>query len=276
MRSRRALLAGLAVVACTGCSRPGAAIDVADRGVPASAAPAEMPRRPTASDLAVPETERSPLVSTSPVAAPSSSDPVAQLPAPSPTSIHGSSIHGSAVLPGGTLPPVSPPSTGEPVASTEPAGTEVDAVTPVLQLLVDRHDAAVAAVLADPRLVNDPESSLVAEYLALFTADNPFPLEVIEVWKREAEQGRRYLPGPAGALRTSTVMAVTPVSADEVEFLVCIANSVVIVDEAGEPLESLGGIDSGVLLADRVGGVWLLRDLSLADPAECALTEVQE
>lgn len=179
------------------------------------------------------------------------------------------SIMPSPIGPGSTVPLTPPTWSSEPVPSTEPAATDIEAVTPVLQALVDRYDAAVAAVLADPRVVNDPESSLVAEYVALFTADNPFPLEVIEIWHGEAEEGRSYRPGPGGVLRDSTVMSVAAVSADEVEFVVCIANSVVIENAAGEVVESRGGVDAGELRAAREHGVWLLRDLSLAPPELC-------
>lgn len=160
--------------------------------------------------------------------------------------------------------------------STEPPATDVDAVTPVLQALVDRYDGVVAAVLADPRVVNDPASPLVAEYLALFTADNPFPLEVIEQWRIEAEEGRYYVPGPAGVLRASTVETVSATSADEVEILVCIANSVVILNEAGEPTESRGGVGAGELRATREGGVWRLVDLSVVSPEVCLDPEITE
>lgn len=193
------------------------------------------------------------------------------VPLPSPTSVHA-----APVLPGGTLPPVPPTSDGASVSSREPSGTDVEMVTPVLQALVDRYDTVVAAVLADPRVVNDPEDLLVAEYLALFTTDNPYPLEVIENWKGEAEAGRFYVPGPGGVLRVSTVTSVTAVSADEVEFVVCIANSVVITNEAGEAIESRGGVDAGELRAAREGGMWLLRDLSLVSSELCPNPQVEQ
>lgn len=153
--------------------------------------------------------------------------------------------------------------------TTQPPGTDTAAVTPVLQALVDRHDAAVAAVLSDPRVARDPESPALREYVGLFVQDTAFPTTVITAWQRDAEAGRYYAPGPAGVLRASTVTTVTAVSADEVEFDVCIVDSIVVSDEAGNVLESSGGVDAGRLRANRVGGVWLLRDLTRIPPEGC-------
>lgn len=151
----------------------------------------------------------------------------------------------------------------------EPPATDAPAVTPVLQALMDRHDAAVAAVLVDPRVADDPSSAVVGAYVALFVPDATFPTTVIQGWQREADQGRFYRPGPAGAMRRSTVMTVTEASENEVSFTVCIRNSIVVTDANGAVIESQGGVAAGVVSAARVGGVWLLRDLSQAPPDEC-------
>lgn len=134
---------------------------------------------------------------------------------------------------------------------------------------MDRHDGAVAAVLADPRVARDAANPLVGAYLALFVPDAIFPTTVIGGWRREADQGRFYRPGPAGAMRRSTVMTVTTVSENEASFTVCIRNSIVVTDVNGAVLESQGGVAAGTVEAARVGGVWLLRDLSQAQPDEC-------
>lgn len=142
-------------------------------------------------------------------------------------------------------------------------------MTPVLQSLIDRHDAAVAAVLADPRVARAPDDALVREYLRLFVPDASFPPTVIEGWVREADQGRFYRPGPAGIMRRSTVISVTGTSADQVSITICIRNSVEITDGAGTVLEAQGGVSGGQVNASRVDGIWLLRDLSQASAADC-------
>lgn len=164
---------------------------------------------------------------------------------------------------------VAPSTAATTVPSTEPPGTDTDAVMPVLQGLIDRLDAAVAAVLVDPRVARDPASPLVQSYVALFVPDSAFPATAVSGWQGEADLGRFYAPGPTGVLRQSTVVSVTASSADAVEFTVCIANSIVISDEAGAVLESRGGVDGGLVRANRVDGVWLLRDLSQMPPEGC-------
>ncbi len=154
-------------------------------------------------------------------------------------------------------------------STPEPPATDTAAVAPVLQALMDRHDGAVAAVLADPRVAHDGASPLVGAYVALFVPDATFPTTVIEGWRREAAQGRFYRSGPAGAMRRSTVMRVTAASEDEASFTVCIRNSIVVTDAGGVVLESQGGVAAGVIDAARIGGIWLLRDLSQAPPDGC-------
>lgn len=142
-------------------------------------------------------------------------------------------------------------------------------MTPVLQSLIDRHDSAVAAVLADPRVASDRSNPLIRDYLQLFVPQASFPSSVIQSWEREAEQGRFYRPGPAGVMRRSTVMSVSGTSDDDVSFTVCIRNSVEITDAAGTVLEAQGGVSGGQINATRVDGVWLLRDLSQSSVVEC-------
>lgn len=138
-----------------------------------------------------------------------------------------------------------------------------------MQSLIDRYDGAVAAVLVDPRIARDADHPLVAAYVALFTPDSTFPSTVIAGWQREADQGRFYRPGPAGVMRQSSVMSVSEESADAVTFTVCVRNSVVVTDEAGNSIESQGGVTAGTIRASRVDGTWLIRDLSQSSPEGC-------
>jgi hypothetical protein len=135
--------------------------------------------------------------------------------------------------------------TSGPVGSPEePPATDIGAVTPVLQRLIDRHDQAVAAVLSDPRVARDPDHQMVRDYLALFVPGATFPSGVVEGW-------------------------VTPASGNEVSFTLCIRNSVVITSESGTVLEAQGGVSAGEVSAVRVGGVWLLQDLSRIPATDC-------
>jgi hypothetical protein len=139
----------------------------------------------------------------------------------------------------------------------------------VLQDLMGRYDDAVAAILADPRVASNRESPEVTAYLALFTDGSSFADGALTNWAREGEAGRFYRPGPAGKLTSSTVMSVTPDSGDEATFAVCAQNSIEITDADGNVLESQGGQTAASVVALRVDGTWLLRDLTQASASEC-------
>ena len=146
-------------------------------------------------------------------------------------------------------------------STTQPPATDVAAVTPALQELMDRYDSAVAAILTDPRVASNPDSNEVQAYLALFTGSSSFADGALASWTREGEAGRFYRPGPRGELTNSTVTEVTPASEDEASFTVCAVNSMEITDSAGNVIESVGGQTAAMVVAVRVDGVWRLRDL---------------
>lgn len=154
-------------------------------------------------------------------------------------------------------------------STTQPPGTDAAAVTPILESLVDRYDTAVAAILVDPRVAADSAHEAVVAYLRLFTQGNVFPQTALQFWVDEGSQGRFYRPGPRGRMYESTVQSIHANSPDQVTFVVCSLKSIVIVDEAGTELSAEGGQSAGSVVAVRVGGTWLLRDLSRTSPASC-------
>lgn len=161
-------------------------------------------------------------------------------------------------------------------STTQPPGTETALVTPVLQSLIARYDAAVAAILTDPRVASDRENEAVLAYLALFTANSPFADGALRNWVREGESGRFYRPGPRGQLTQSTVTGVADASTDEATFTICAQNSIEITDSSGTVLESQGGQTAASVVAVRVAGVWLLRDLTAASAASCPQSGTDE
>ena len=154
-------------------------------------------------------------------------------------------------------------------STTQPAATDVEAVTPVLQDLMGRYDAAVAAILADPRGASDPTGAEVEAYLALFTDNSTFADGALASWAREGEQGRFYRPGPGGQLTRSTVIAVTPADDDEATFTICAENSMEITDSDGNVVESFGGQTAASVVAVRADGRWRIRDLTEAATSGC-------
>lgn len=154
-------------------------------------------------------------------------------------------------------------------STTQPPATDVGAVTPVLQGVISRYDAAVAAILADPRVASNPDSGEVLAYLRLFTENSSFADGALANWVREGEAGRFYRPGPRGQLTSSSVTGVTPADDDEATFTICAQNSMEITDASGNVIESVGGQTAAAVVAVRVHGVWRIRDLTEAPASGC-------
>lgn len=155
----------------------------------------------------------------------------------------------------------SAPGTSQP-SSTTSTSTEPVALEPVIQALLDRYDEAVTTILTDPRVTSDPASPAVTTYLALFAPDSTFAQGALTSWAQDAAEGRSYRPGPGGSMIDSTLREVTAASDTEASFTVCSANSIEVVDVAGNVVESSGGVTFVQAAAVLVDGEWLLRDLS--------------
>ncbi len=157
------------------------------------------------------------------------------------------------------------------IPSTSPPSTAVtnESLKPILEQLVDSYDAVVAEILADPSVASDPGDELVSRYLALFPQDSTFANGALGFWASEAAAGRFYRPGPRGVMYDSTVKSVELRGEAEAVARVCTVTSIQIVDSAGAALESQGGVNGGEVVVVRVGGDWLLRDLTEAPPDEC-------
>lgn len=150
------------------------------------------------------------------------------------------------------------------VATTLPEPIEAQ-----LQRLLERYDASVVAILADPRVASDPASPNAAAFLALFPKDSSFAAGSLKVWAAEGAKGRFYRPGPSGVLFKSTLRKVTAQSATEVSFTVCTQRSAEVVDASGAVIEGIGGVNGGEINAVNVGGAWLFVDLTQVPPSDC-------
>jgi hypothetical protein len=138
-----------------------------------------------------------------------------------------------------------------------------------LQRLLDRYDAAVQAILLDPRVAGDPASPAVVAYLALFPSNSDFAAGAIQAWVKDGAKGRFYRPGSSGVILKSKLHKITASSATGVTFLVCTLQSAEIVDQAGKVLEATGGLIGGEIVATNVNGAWLLRDLTQRPAGDC-------
>lgn len=154
-------------------------------------------------------------------------------------------------------------------STTDSAGTDIAVVTSALQQLVDSYDDVVQAILADPRVAADRNHQLVADYLALFPEGSAFASGTLDFWASQGAAGRFYRAGPRGEMYQSTVQSVDLRSDREAVARVCTETSVLVVDAAGSPIESQGGVNGGEIVAVRDGDRWLLRDLTEASPDGC-------
>lgn len=161
------------------------------------------------------------------------------------------------------------PTTTSSTSTTQPPATDPEAVRPFLESLTDRYDAAVEGILADPRVAGDRSHPAVSAYTSLFSPASAFPETALQFWSDEGALGHFYRPGPRGRMFDSTVMSVQVDSPDQVTFTVCTMKSIVIVDEAGSQVSSEGGVTSGSVVAIRVDGAWLVRDLTRTTSNDC-------
>jgi hypothetical protein len=157
------------------------------------------------------------------------------------------------------------PSTTVPTTTTTTAAP----LETTFQSILDRYDAAVNAILADPRVANDPNDANVKAYLALFQKDATFPSGVVTYWAEEGAKGRFYRPGPAGVLQRSRLLKVTSSTATEAKFTMCAYQSMTVVDANGGQLEGIDGVAPVDVVALNIDGVWLLRDLTKRAGDEC-------
>ena len=173
-----------------------------------------------------------------------------------------------------TAPPAQPTTTaaGPTTVATTLAPATTTAPEPIesqLQHLLDRYDAAVVGILADPRVASDSANPRVVAFLSLFPKGSSFAADSVRLWAGEGAKGRFYRPGPGGSIFTSTLQKVTTSSATDATFAVCTRKSAEIVDAAGAILEAVGGVNSGKINATKVDGAWLLVDLTQTASADC-------
>lgn len=139
-----------------------------------------------------------------------------------------------------------------------------------LEALMRRYDKATGALLITPSDAADATAATTKAYLSIFAPGSSFASGALAFWAREAAQGHAFRPGSRGQILTTQVTSVEPVSANTVDFDVCVASSFVLVDTAGQILESRGGVEAGRGVALLVDGQWLLRDLSFTASSECS------
>lgn len=152
------------------------------------------------------------------------------------------------------------PTTGPPEASA----ASPDDVVPYIEDLLERYDAAVNEIVADPAVAADRDSELVEEFLSLFEPGSEFAEESLEGWAAQGDTGiaLRPLDADTPVNETKLVGPLVRVSDDEVSFEQCAVQSFVKYDDDEEVTRVERALLAGEGTAVRADGRWVLGELS--------------
>ncbi len=160
-----------------------------------------------------------------------------------------------------------------PDRSTEPPGSDTDAVRPYIETLLGRNDRVVNEIVADPSVARDESHPLIEEYLDLYEPGSEPAADLLGLWVQRADEG--LLTRPASDAHPATVSSIdgdlATVSDDEVGFPYCLAQRLVVVGPDGTVQQRVAlRLQRGDGVAVRVDGRWRLRELSVrADTGRC-------
>lgn len=160
--------------------------------------------------------------------------------------------------------------------STEPPGSEPDAVRGYVEELLARYDNAVNAIIADPAVVRDRAHPEVQAYLDLFEPGSTVADDALAGWAESADAGMtvRPLRGDSPMIVSSLDGRVETVGDDEVRFATCADHQYQQHDGLGavqDVVDMVGRAGEGV--AVRVDGEWHLRRLELRDDMPACAAE---
>ena len=146
----------------------------------------------------------------------------------------------------------------------EASAAAPDDVVPYVEELLERYDAAVNEIVADPAVVADRDSELVEEFLSLFEPGSEFADQSLEGWAAQGDTGIALKPLDAGTPVnvTKLVGPLVRVSDDEVSFEQCAIQSYVKYDDDEEVTRVERALLAGEGTAVRVDGQWVLSGLS--------------
>lgn len=146
------------------------------------------------------------------------------------------------------------------LAPDEPPATDVAAVQPIVNDLLDRYDELVEEIVTDPSTVGDREGALAGDFLDLFEPGSEFAELSLDEWAEWSDTGLSLQPVEEGtAINLTTIEGiVTPVSEDEVNFVKCTRQNYVRYDDGEEVVRIEDEVLAGEGTAVRVDGRWHL------------------
>lgn len=182
-----------------------------------------------------------------------------------------------------TVPPSAPATNSDPTTTTTTASPSTTRATSVpttsaldepaaearraVEELIALYNEVVAQILADPSVASDLEHPSVVSYLELFSPDNQFPVDTLGFWAGQA--GRFYRVGPRGVMYESSIVDFELREDGTAVAQVCTFASAEVVDGSGNPIEAIGGVNGGEVVAVMSDAGWRLRDLTRTSADRC-------
>jgi hypothetical protein len=146
----------------------------------------------------------------------------------------------------------------------EPVGTKPMAVTPYIQKLLKRYDAAVEKIVADPAVAKDRDDPATKEFLSLFEPGNEFAEGSLKGWVANADKGVTITRAQRSQALTRTRLEGPPqgVDEDKVTFGQCTILAYVTTTNGAvtERVDQRRLAGNGTVV--RYRGHWLLDDIS--------------
>lgn len=166
--------------------------------------------------------------------------------------------------------PTSTPSTSTSTTSTtQPPGTDLAAVKPIVEDLLARDDEITDEIVRDPSVVLDPDAPILAELAEVVMRDE-YDARV-RTYRENAEAGLRFEPLNAQLTATTDLSGdLATIDEDTVQGPLCIVNTYRLLDGDGylrEVKDRLAHV--GRVTAVRLDGVWKTQQIDIDESQVC-------
>jgi len=165
--------------------------------------------------------------------------------------------------------------TDESTPTTQPPGTDPEAVQPIVEDLVVELGELHDEMGQTPSLVTDPEADVADRLRALYAPTSEDVDRILDAYETHAANGSHYeaIAGGEPTYRTEILGEVQEVDENTVEFYTCTTyhHRLVGSSQGGETLDGMTHPGQGT--AKRVDGVWLIEHTVLDDSQACPEAE---
>lgn len=154
--------------------------------------------------------------------------------------------------------------------TTQPPGTDPEAVRPIVEDLLARLDDVVDRIVRDPSLVAQDDAPVLDELAEVHAPGEAYDAR-LSTYRRSAEDGIRLVPVNATLTGTTVLTGdLTTVDRDTVEGPLCIHNTYRLVDESGVFGQVMDGVSfAGRVRAIRAEGTWKIQQIDEYSSQSC-------